>query len=91
MTIKLSSSVFIGLITTWFNTRCNSFIFDAIRFIHFFIYRLYNILNKMESRKLFLKGEIKRIKQLLNESYEYYPYSYDFDNETDLKRLLIYF
>ena len=45
----------------------------------------------MESRKLFLKGEIKRIKQLLNESYEYYPYSYDFDNETDLKRLLIYF
>ena len=31
----------------------------------------------MESRKLFLKGEIKRLKQLLNESYEYYPYSYE--------------
>ena len=25
----------------------------------------------MESRELFLKGEIKRVKQLLNVSYEY--------------------
>ena len=35
----------------------------------------------MESRKLFLTGEIKMLKQLLNEIYEYYPYSYDYDNE----------
>ena len=35
----------------------------------------------MESRKLFLKGEIKRLKQLLNESYEYYLYFYDVHNE----------
>ena len=42
----------------------------------------------MESRKLFLKGEIKRIKQLLNESYEYYPYSHDFDNEKRFKKII---
>ena len=42
----------------------------------------------MESRKIFLKGEIKRIKQLLNESYEYYPYSYDFDNEKRFKNII---
>ena len=42
----------------------------------------------MESRKLFLKGEIKRIKQLLNESYVYYPYSYDFDNEKRFKKII---
>ena len=42
----------------------------------------------MESRKLFLKGEIKRLKQLLNESYEYYPYSYDFDNEKRFQRIV---
>ena len=41
----------------------------------------------MESRKLFLKGEIKRLKQLLNEIYEYYPYSYDFDNEKRFKKI----
>ena len=28
----------------------------------------------MELRKLFLKGEIRRLKQLLNEVYEHYPY-----------------
>ena len=42
----------------------------------------------MESRKLFLKGEIKRIKQLLNESYVYYSYSYDFDNEKRFKKII---
>ena len=42
----------------------------------------------MESRKIFLKGEIKRIKQLLNESYEYYPYSCDFDNEKRFKKII---
>ena len=29
----------------------------------------------MESRVLFLKGEIKRLKQILNVSYEYSSYS----------------
>ena len=43
---------------------------------------------KMESRKLFLKGEIKRLKQLLNEIYEYYPYSYDYDNEKRFKKII---
>ena len=42
----------------------------------------------MESRKLFLKREIKRLKQLLNESYDYYPYSYDFDNEKRFKKII---
>ena len=42
----------------------------------------------MEPRNLFLKGEIKRLKQLLNESYEYYPYSYDFDNEKRFKKII---
>ena len=42
----------------------------------------------MESRKLFLKGEIERIKQLLNEVYEHYPYNYDFDNEKRFQRIV---
>ena len=65
MTIKLSSSIFIGLITTWFNTWCNSFIFDAIRFIHF-ILRVYKnlnlknkIFNKMEDKNFSSDSEIE--------------------------------
>ena len=29
----------------------------------------------MKSREIFMKGEIKRLKQILNVSYEYTPYS----------------
>ena len=88
MTIKLSSTIFIGLITTWFNTRRNSFIFDAIRFIHFFIYRLYNIINKMESREIFLKGEIEMLKKILDVSYDYCPYSSALGDEKRLKKTI---
>ena len=42
----------------------------------------------MKSREIFLKGEIKRLKQLLNESYKYYPYDYDYDNEERFKKII---
>ena len=42
----------------------------------------------MESRKLFLKGEIRRLKQLLNEVYEHYPYNCAFDNEKRFQRIV---
>ena len=35
----------------------------------------------MESREMFMKGEIKRLKQILNVSYEYVPYSSALDDE----------
>ena len=35
----------------------------------------------MESRVLFMKGEIKRLKQILNISYEYSSYSSALDDE----------
>ena len=35
----------------------------------------------MESRVLFMKGEIKRLKQILNVSYEYSSYSSSLDDE----------
>ena len=35
----------------------------------------------MESRVLFMKGEIKRLKQILNVSYEYSSYSSALDDE----------
>ena len=35
----------------------------------------------MESREIFMKGEIKRLKQILNVSYEYVPYSSALDDE----------
>ena len=44
----------------------------------------------MESREMFLKGEIRRLKQLLNEVYEHYPYNYDFDNEKRFQRIVNY-
>ena len=42
----------------------------------------------MESREIVLKGEIRRLKQLLNEVYENYPYNYDFDNEKRFQRIV---
>ena len=42
----------------------------------------------MESREIFLKGEIRRLKQLLNEVYEHYHYNYDFDNEKRFQRIV---
>ena len=42
----------------------------------------------MKSREIFLKGEIRRLKQLLNEVYKHYPYNYDFDNEKGFQRIV---
>ena len=42
----------------------------------------------METREIFLKGEIRRLKELLNEVYDYYPYDYDFDNEKRFQRIV---
>ena len=44
----------------------------------------------MESREIFLKGEIRRLKQLLNVVYVHYPYNYDyeFDNEKRFQRIV---
>ena len=89
MTIKLSSSVFIGLISTWFNTRCNFFIFDAIRFIHFFIYRLYNIINKRNGIKRNISERRNYIdKIILDISYDYCPYSYALKDEKRFKKII---
>ena len=35
----------------------------------------------METREIFMKGEIKRLKQILNVSYEYVPFSSAWDDE----------
>ena len=42
----------------------------------------------MESRELFLKGEIKRLKQLLNESYERCSFSSVLEDEIRLKKII---
>ena len=42
----------------------------------------------MESRETFLKGEIKRLKQILNVSYEYSSYSSALDDEERLKKII---
>ena len=47
----------------------------------------------MESRKLFLKGEIKRLEQLLYNCYDYCLFTSAFEDEKRLKKekLLNYF
>ena len=42
----------------------------------------------MESRVLFMKGEIKRLKQILNVSYEYSSYSSALDDEEKFKKII---
>ena len=42
----------------------------------------------MESRELFLKGEIKSLKQLLNVSYEYCSSSSVLEDEKRLKKII---
>ena len=42
----------------------------------------------MESRVLFMKGEIKRLKQILNVSYEYSSYSSALDDEEGFIKII---
>ena len=42
----------------------------------------------MESRLLFMKGDIKRLKQILNVSYEYSSYSSAMDDEERFKKII---
>ena len=42
----------------------------------------------MESRKIFLAGEIKRLKQLLKLIYDNYPYDNHYDEEKRFKEIL---
>ena len=42
----------------------------------------------MESREIFLKGEIEMLKKLLDVSYNYCPYSSALDDEKRLKKTI---
>ena len=42
----------------------------------------------MKSREIFLKGEIKRIKQLLNESYEYFTSCSVMEDKERFKKII---
>ena len=42
----------------------------------------------MESREIFLKGEIEMLKKILDVSYDYCPYSSALDDEKRFKKII---